>query len=34
VIVRTDAEAFRVHPQTGKIEAAVPADGDSDDCSN
>ncbi len=34
VIVRTDGEALRIHPQTGTIEAAVPEDGDSDDCSN
>jgi hypothetical protein len=33
VIVRTEGEALRIHPQTGNIEAALPGDGDSDGCS-
>ncbi|HEX6088363.1 MAG TPA: hypothetical protein VF266_27780 [Thermoanaerobaculia bacterium] len=33
VIVRTEGEALRIHPQTGSIEAALPGEGDADGCS-
>ena len=34
VIVRTDQDAVRIHPQTGKTEAALPADGQDTGCGN
>jgi hypothetical protein len=34
VIVRTDQEALRIQPQTGRIEPAAPGDGESDGCSH
>jgi hypothetical protein len=33
VIVRTEDEALRIHPESGKIDAPKPGEGDSDDCS-
>jgi hypothetical protein len=34
VIVRTDQDALRIHPQTGTVEAALPGEGNPDSCSN